>query len=256
MNIRIWGKKIVAVLRHHHYNPHTTLFGITGDLDNLGVYVARHGRAKAEVLVDTYNRVIGLLYHKFIEQHPHLFYESNFLPAGEEIFVLGTCANEEIAEEIFQYLRNVSIPELLVEAGLGREIMVTDVSFGCSILTPVIGIASVGDLLAKIDRGDLIGANQAYIAIIENIRNILAGQLDIEKFADITQEKDTAILLRNLIYAKTLQYKYTTRDLLVRLGQRISTDPELYARCLLILGNQYGLGDKEYRKIITELEQM
>ncbi len=32
------------------------LFAITGDLDNLGVYVARNGRPAAENLVDLYNQ--------------------------------------------------------------------------------------------------------------------------------------------------------------------------------------------------------
>lgn len=34
------------------------LWAITGDLDNLGVFVAQNGRATAENLVDLYNRVI------------------------------------------------------------------------------------------------------------------------------------------------------------------------------------------------------
>ena len=34
------------------------LFAITGDLDNLGIYVARNGRPAAENLVDLYNQTI------------------------------------------------------------------------------------------------------------------------------------------------------------------------------------------------------
>lgn len=36
----------------------SAVFAFTGDIDNLGLFVAANGRAKAECLVDEYNNVI------------------------------------------------------------------------------------------------------------------------------------------------------------------------------------------------------
>jgi len=256
MNIRIWSKKIVAVLHHYRSNPHTILFGVTGDLDNLGVYVARNGRAKAEILVDSYNRVIGSIFYHFIDQHPHLFHESHFLPAGEEVFILGTCADEAAAKGLFQHLQDTSIPQLLIQAGLDPEIAATDASFGCCVLNPFVNLSLVDDMLARIDSGDMIGANRAYSDVMQQVRGILATQLDLEKFSDISQDELIAVLLRNTIYAKMLQYKETTRDLLLGLGERIATQQEVRDRCIALLGNKYGLQNKDHAKILVELAHM
>ncbi len=256
MNIRIWSKKIVAVLHHYRSNPHTILFGVTGDLDNLGVYVAKNGRAKAEILVDSYNRVIGSVFYHFIDQHPHLFHESHFLPAGEEVFILGTCADEAAAKGLFQHLQNTSIPQLLVQAGLDSEITTTDASFGCCVLNPFVDTALVDDMLSRIDSSDMIGANRVYSAVMQQLRGVLAIQLDLEKFSDISRDERIAVLLRNTIYAKTLQYKESTRSLLLGLGGRITTHPEVRDRCTELLGNEYGLQNKDHSQILVELAHM
>jgi hypothetical protein len=253
MNIRIWSKKVVAVLHHYRSNPHTILFGLTGDLDNLGVYVARNGRAKAEILVDSYNRAIGSIFYHFIGQYPHLFHESHILPAGEEVFILGTCSNEIIAKRLFQHLQDTSIPQLLIQAGLDREITTTDVSFGYCILNQFVDLSLVDDMLAHIDNGDVIGANRAYSVVMQQIRYVLATQLDLEKFSDISQDKKIVVLLRNIIYSKTLQYKESTKDLLLDLGKKIATQQDVHDRCVVLLGNKYGLQNRDYTRILDEL---
>lgn len=256
MNIRIWSKKIVSVLHHYRSNPHTTLFGITGDLDNLGVYVARNGRAKAEILVDSYNRVIGSIFYKFVDQQPHMFHESHLLPAGEEVFALGTCANEETANALFQHLCSIPIPQLLIQAGLDPEITSTDASFGCCVLNPFIDTALVDDMLSRIETGDVIGANRTYSAVMQQLRGILAIKLDLEKFSDISQDEQIAVLLRNIIYTKTLEYKESTRNLLIGLCERIATKQNVREQCAALLGNQYGLQNKDHRQILAKLEQI
>lgn len=253
MNIRIWSKKIVAVLHHYRSNPHTILWGVTGDLDNLGVYVARNGRAKAEILVDSYNRVIGSIFYNFINQHPHLFHESHFLPAGEEVFILGTCANEVAVKGLFQHLQDTSIPQPLIQAGLDPEIRVTDASFSCCVLNPFVNLSLVDDMLARIDSGDVIGANRIYSGVIQKIRHVLAIQLDLKKFSDTSQDERIAVLLRNIIYAKTLQYKKSTKNLLLELGERIANQQEVRDHCIALLGNEYGLQNKDHTKILIEL---
>jgi len=254
MDIRIWSKKIVAVLHHYQANPQTVLFGITGDIDNLGVYVATNGRAKAEILVDTYNRVIGSIFYQFLGRHPHMFHESQLLPAGEEVFILGTCVTTQIAEKLFQHLKNTPIPELIIKAGLDSEVTTTDVSFGCCILSPTINTIPIDSMLTRINAGDIVGANRDYINTMQQIRGILANQLDLEKFDDITQDEDTVVLLRNIVYAKTLQYKESTRELLLKIDRRLLADPALRARFVAILGSKHGLATKDHRQILAKLE--
>ena len=256
MSIRIWSKKIVAVLHYYRSNPHTTLFGITGDIDNLGVYVAKNGRAKAEVLVDTYNRVIGSIFYQFLEQQPHIFHESHFIPAGEEVFILGTCADKQTADKLFQHLKNTPIPQLLVTAGLDIDVTTTDISFGCYVLNPVIDIGLISNMFAQIDGSNVVSANHAYLIVMQQIRNILAKQLDLEKFGDISKEELVTILLRNLVYAKTLQHKVSTRKLLIRLGEKIAGNQEFRDQCITILGKEYGLGDKDQQRILADLENI
>lgn len=254
MSIRIWSKKIVAVLHHHQSNPHTTLFGVTGDIDNLGVYVARNGRAKAEVLVDTYNRVIGSVFYQFVGQQPHLFHESHFLPAGEEVFILGTCAAMQAAETLFEHLNGVPVSKLLIEAGFEDEVATTDVSFGCRVLNQSIDDVQIRELLAQIESGNVVGANRIYVTVIQQIRNLLAHELDLRKFGDLTEDKQVAIFLRNLVYAKTLEYKDSTRYLLHKTGRQVADDQAVREKCAAIFGSEYGLGNKDHTRILKEFE--
>ena len=53
-----WNPLLMRVLSTYVAHPESILFGITGDIDNLGIYVAKNGRAKAENLVDLYNQII------------------------------------------------------------------------------------------------------------------------------------------------------------------------------------------------------
>ena len=80
-----------------------TLFGITGDLDNLGVYVARNGRARAEVLVDFFNQVIRNSVMELSLDHGVT--DICFVPSGEEVFCLGITPESETARTIFFALR-------------------------------------------------------------------------------------------------------------------------------------------------------
>jgi hypothetical protein len=58
---RIWSRKILKVVEIYNRNRDLFLFGVTEDIDNLGVFVSRYGRPLAENLVDIYNRLIGAI---------------------------------------------------------------------------------------------------------------------------------------------------------------------------------------------------
>ena len=85
---RIWSRKILKVLQAYDRNQTLFLFGITGDLDNLGVFVSRYGRPLAENLVDIYNRLIGAFMYGFTKKHSRAIPAFCMIPSGEEIFAI------------------------------------------------------------------------------------------------------------------------------------------------------------------------
>ncbi|MCK9351717.1 MAG: hypothetical protein WCT49_04015 [Candidatus Paceibacterota bacterium] len=256
MKIRIWSKKIVAVLRYFYLNPHVTLFGVTGDIDNLGVYVAKNGRAKAEVLVDSYNRVVGSIYYQYLNKRPHKFFECNFLPAGEEIFILGTADTPNETSSFFEYLTQIHIPTLLFE-NTTLDIGTTDISFGCATLNTSVDFSDIiGELLKTIESGNTCDANDLYVVLIERIRNVLANQLDLKKFANLSKEEKVVTLLRNLVYSKTLEYKNETKSLVKMVGENFGTPPFTQDNLRKILGERHGLGDRSHIRILAEIAKL
>ena len=83
---------VVDVLREY-VEDGGSLFGITGDLDNLGIYVARNGRPSAENLVDFYNQIIRNYIQGWVIDHSDSLRSVAFVPSGEEVFVVGISKN-------------------------------------------------------------------------------------------------------------------------------------------------------------------
>ena len=65
---RIWSRKILKVVELYTRKRGVFLFAVTGDLDNLGIFVSRYGRPAAENLVDVYNRLIGAFMQGFVKK--------------------------------------------------------------------------------------------------------------------------------------------------------------------------------------------
>lgn len=62
------------------------LFAITGDLDNLGIYVARNGRPAAENLVDLYNQITRNFLESWVTENRSSIKTLSFVPSAEEVF--------------------------------------------------------------------------------------------------------------------------------------------------------------------------
>ena len=77
------------------------LFGITGDLDSLGVYVARNGRPAAENLVDLYNQTTRNFLERWTAENRPNIETLSFVPSGEEVFIVGIAGNESTAQDLF-----------------------------------------------------------------------------------------------------------------------------------------------------------
>jgi hypothetical protein len=255
VKVRIWSKKVISVLRYFYRNQHAVLFGITGDIDNLGVYVARNGRAKAEVLVDSYNRIVGSVYYRFISSRPHEFSESLFLPAGEEVFILGISATGMDAQSLFDHIEHADIPGLLTE-NTSLSVETTNISFGCGLLNDHIDMSLLEQLLESVEQGNVLISNDLYARLVERVRAVLARQLDLKKFGNISKEEKSVILLRNLVYAKTLEYKGETKKLLIEIANDFDSNPSVQKKLVQILGTDYGLGDKSYEQLLIDLRQL
>jgi len=253
MEVRVWSRKVVAVLRDFHTHSHRTLFGVTGDIDNLGIYVARNGRAKAEILVDTYNRLIGSIFYEFLGLKPHEFFETCFLPAGEEIFILGTVADKQAAGSLFNRLHSVDAPVVLAEnipLGIGD----TDITFGCDTFeSNFVSSTSIDPLLSAVENGDMEKANSFYVYILGEIRMRLSIELDRRKFASLGVAEGDEALMRNLVYLKTVRYKEETRQLLRSAQEKFGISLEAKSAIGSIIDKGYGLKDLDAEEALSKI---
>lgn len=255
MKIRAWSKKVVSVLRYFQLHPHTTLFGVTGDIDNLGIYVARNGRAQAEILVDTYNRIIGSVYYDYIQSHPHEFFETCFIPSGEEVFILGTSSDVSAAEAMFHHLKHQNIVSLLIE-NTSLDCGGTDITFGCSKFDRESVISSVDHFLVAVEGNNHLEANISYLKTLSGLRAKLSVRLDIEKFSSLGVGEKEALLFRNLVYLKTIQYKRETKKLLIDVGALLGIHSDQVQLLMDLIGQQYGLKDVDPDHIVKVLLDM
>src|SRR5688572_31196080 len=101
--IRLWSQKILRVLEAYS-GSEAHLIGATGDIDNLGLYVAAHGRASAENLVDVVNHVVGDALQSFFNERQEEFPVYCLLPSGEEVFILAVCLRRAPYQEFCKML--------------------------------------------------------------------------------------------------------------------------------------------------------
>lgn len=255
MKVRVWSKKVVAVLRYFRHHPHCTLFGVTGDVDNLGIYVARNGRSKAEILVDTYNRFMGSIFYEFLGSRPHEFFEACFLPAGEEIFILGTASCRQSVESLFARL-HLSDAAATLSENIPLDIGGTNITFGCSSFSSDFMSSQIDSLLAVVENENMEAANTLYTEVLGEIRLRLSIELDRRKFASLEVEEGNEVMMRNLVYLKTIQYKEETRQLLRSAQKKFNESPETKSAISLILGREYGLRDIDAQDTLRTVSRL
>lgn len=248
--IRIWSKKIKRVFESYN-NQKLILFGITGDIDNLGLFVAENGRAEAENLVDSYNRVIGMFMKSFIKTNQKNIKAFAFIPSGEEIFALGVAKNTKVVKYFFEEVSTKINPLLKSISPIFRE-QVT-ISFGTKILNGI-SQKEIAQFLEATKKHDKSIASARYLALMKKIREILAYELDHAKFKSL-HAKEFTILLRNIVYLHLHKYKRETKNTLVKVAKKMKknkkTCNELKKHPLNI---QYGFQyTKQENKIVKRL---
>lgn len=211
------------------------LFAITGDLDNLGIYVARNGRPAAENLVDLYNQTIRNYLEMWVAQNQRNIKSLSFIPAGEEVLIVGIAFNENIPQDLFDKLQG-GVMELMQNQPY-LDLGETSVSFGGKVfgseLDPKIKLLTAAVKAGKTDEEVF----PLYLEVMSEIRRETAIELDRQKFRDILNG-DYPVQLRQLVLTRMLLYKKTTREILRALNQLPEEDIKLL---LTLLGNIYGV---------------
>lgn len=86
-------ENVLDVLRTAFKNPEHHFLGITGDVDDLGVFVAQHGRAHAENLVEFISVLTENYFMNWRDRNEAYISSFVFIPGGEEMLLLGTCTD-------------------------------------------------------------------------------------------------------------------------------------------------------------------
>lgn len=246
---RIWSRKILKVLQAYDRNQTLYLFGITGDLDNLGVFVSRYGRPLAENLVDIYNRLIGAFMYGFTKKHSRAIPAFCIIPSGEEIFAIGVATDRAVVNKFFLLLEGEVNSFIKENAHLADENVT--VSFGCKIFSSDIISTATSRLVELVRRRQVQKASSAYLELMLAMRRELAYELDRAKFDSLNaSDLNLVMFFRNVVYAKLQNYKKETREALVTLADRLSRDVGLRERLqAMALNSEYGITDEDAQLI-------
>ncbi|MFA4890058.1 MAG: hypothetical protein WC587_00265 [Candidatus Paceibacterota bacterium] len=246
---RIWSRKILKVVETYDRDQDMFLFGVTGDLDNLGVFVSRYGRPLAENLVDIYNRLIGAFMYGFIKRHSKAIPSFCMIPSGEEIFAIGVATDQSVVNKFFLMLGD-EVNNFIKENTHLADENVT-VSFGCKIFSgDMIGTA-ISSFVELVRGRRVQEASSAYLELMFTMRRELAYELDRAKFDSLNaSDLDLVIFFRNVVYTKLQNYKKETREALVTFADQLSHDVELRERLqATVLNSEYGIADKDAQLI-------
>lgn len=232
---RLFNPLIMEVFLEYQQRGGGVLFGITGDLDNLGVYVARNGRPDAENLVDLYNQTTRNFLERWTTENRPNIQTLSFVPSGEEVFIVGIASDESAAQDLFSRLRG-GVMELMHNQryiDLGE----TSASFGGKVfgdeLNPKINLLINAVRNNKPDEEVF----PLYLEVLSEIRRKTAIELDKQKFKDIL-DGNYPVEVRQLVLTRMLLYKRTTRQIVESLNQLPKEDITFLLR---MLGDIYGV---------------
>jgi hypothetical protein len=221
--IRLWSKKILRVLEVYSGSG-LRLIGATGDIDNLGLFVASNGRAKAENLVDIVNHVVGDSLNVFFDQRSNDFPVHCLLPAGEELLILAVCHRKTAFEDFSAHLSSMTEAihrcSPIPASSIG-------ISFGTKIFKKKFVHGRVRNLIRAVYASDNSVANTFYLDIMHDLRHELAEDLDRQKFHSLQGGRESPTMYRNLVYQETIEYKYRAKETLLRVREKLALDPVL-----------------------------
>lgn len=238
----LWNPLVMRIFTKFIDVPENTLFGITGDIDNLGTFVALNGRARAENLVDLYNQYIRNYFLRWGSRNSQVVIDMCFVPSGEELFLLGVSKDTVPVKDLFEKV-NPEINEIIINNEYLKPAE-TSISFGCELLQETELIEKIRIMVHQMRNNKTFNTFPLYLQIMEQIRNTLAQELDSQKFRTIiNNDKTLVILYRNFTYARLLEYKYSTRKSLLKIKNILNK--YLNDEKIELLSNGYGLTDQK-----------
>jgi len=197
---------ILRILLCSQSSRPVVVFGITGDIDNLGEFVATNGRARGENLVDHYTMLLDRFLQNWKQAHADNVIDMCFIPAGEEVSVFGLAVNSKVPTSLFRALRK-DFPQLLKHHHRYLGSHITSVTFGCEIFSQ----PNVLRRVKRFVRMKSVHSYAEYLALMELLRKRLALQVDQEKFKSLLKgDKRKATALRKYVYHKVLMHKHET----------------------------------------------
>lgn len=213
------------------------LFGMTSDINSLGLYVALNGRPRAENLVDYYNQATRNIFRLWTEMHHDLLYRCVFIPGGEEALILGVADESAPLSTMMEQIETGVMQAVYVQPYI--PLGDTSISFG--------GVAfghqfdgRIHDLVTdhQQQKGDRV-AFPKYLSILEDMRALMAYALDDNKFAAYSDIVDPSTI-RQMTLASKAEEKVSMRDVLGRLQNLTQT--ELTEVCEIVK-RAFGQGD-------------
>lgn len=231
---RLFNPVVMEVFSdYHRQGGH--LFGLTGDLDNLGVYVARNGRPQAENLVDLYNQIIRNFLENWAVENKDSLTSMAFVPSGEEVLIIGVANNRLTPMQLFENVRNGTMSLMSSQPFL--DIGDTAASFGGKIFETEHN-PSIDHLTSAVMEGqpdkDVF---PIYLELMSEIRREMAIELDRHKFRDILGG-NYPVEIRQLVLTRMLLYKRTTRQIVESLNGLSKAE---ITYLLQMLGDIYGV---------------
>lgn len=214
------NQEIIRVFDAYSTNPDQVFFGITGDIDDLGIYVANHGRPKAENLVELWNLIIIDYLQSWRHLNEENITEFYLGTSGEEVLVLGLAKNSQVLEKLFEHLET-DINERIKE----NEIIDwegTSISFGSKIFEKQVFHDKIIRLMMNMPKIDKSFVKD-YYGLLEKIRDELTRCLDLRKFKLLLNgNPEHSILYRNLSLLKLHEYKTNTRTYLCKVSDSLN----------------------------------
>jgi hypothetical protein len=195
------------------------LFAVTSDIDNLGIFVARYGRALAQNLVDYCTNILI----QFLNSDENILSPGALvlIPAGEEITILGIGSSEAEIKKFYALLNN-SINEKI--KNFEPEKVKLSITFGCNIISDPEIHNRIEFMLNKIATDKDYTPTNDYYNILYEIRSLVSLSLDSGKFHSLDNSGNGRVIFyRNVVYSEILDYKTRTARILKALSTRLDS---------------------------------
>lgn len=224
-------------------NPSFKLFAITTDVDNLGIFVAKYGRASGQNFVDLSTNIIASFMSPANNSRLGID-EIVLLPGGEEITIFGIAFSEDSIHNFLSELQQFVNHELSL---FNNPQFFCAITFGYRIIDEENILKDIKILMEKLKLSPDTSISSEYYKILYDIRTIISPEVDRVKFNNLeVSSLNELIFLRNVIYSEVFLYKNKTRTIL----------PEIARNLYKLNGHitdykNYGLGEEGFERILS-----